>query len=71
LIFNDPTIIYGMTNGGPAGSTHILSSFMLDKIIYGGDYGAASAVGVIMIGILLLYTLFYLTATKSEKAGDF
>ncbi|MFD0693170.1 carbohydrate ABC transporter permease [Paenibacillus sp. GCM10027628] len=70
-IFNDPTIIYGMTNGGPAGSTHILSSFMLDKIIYGGDYGAASAVGVIMIGILLLYTVFYLAVTKSEKAGDF
>jgi len=70
-IFNDPTIIYGLTNGGPAGRTHILSSYMLDKIIYGGDYGAASAVGVIMIGILLLYSLFYLAATKSEKVGDF
>ncbi|GIQ63337.1 ABC transporter permease [Paenibacillus cisolokensis] len=31
-IFNDPTIIYGLTNGGPAGRTHILSSFMLDKL---------------------------------------
>ncbi|WP_091187628.1 carbohydrate ABC transporter permease [Paenibacillus catalpae] len=70
-IFNDPTIIYGLTNGGPAGSTHILSSFMLDKIINGGDYGSASAVGVIMIVILLLYTIFYLSATKSEKVGDF
>lgn len=70
-IFNDPTIIYGMTNGGPAGSTHILSSFMLDKIIYGRDYGAASAVGVIMIVVLLLYTLFFLAVTKSEKVGDF
>ncbi|MCQ6560045.1 carbohydrate ABC transporter permease [Paenibacillus mendelii] len=70
-IFNDPTIIYGMTNGGPAGSTHVLSSFMLDKIIYAGDYGAASAVGVIMIGILLLYTIFYLSVTRSEKVGDF
>ncbi|MEK3731759.1 MULTISPECIES: carbohydrate ABC transporter permease [unclassified Paenibacillus] len=70
-IFNDPTIIYGLTNGGPAGTTHILSSLMLEKIIYGGDYGAASAIGVIMIGILLLYTLFYLFVTKSEKAGDF
>lgn len=70
-IFNDPTIIYGLTNGGPAGTTHILSSLMLDKIIYGGDYGAASAIGVIMIGILLLYTVFYLFVTKSEKVGDF
>lgn len=70
-IFNDPTLIYGMTNGGPGGATHILSSFMLNKIIYDGDYGAASAVGVIMIVMLFLYTLFYLMVTKSEKVGDF
>jgi multiple sugar transport system permease protein len=70
-IFNDPTIIYGLTNGGPAGSTHILSSLMLDKIIYGGDYGAASAIGIIMIVILLLYTIFFLSVTKAEKAGEF
>ncbi|SDX35182.1 carbohydrate ABC transporter permease [Paenibacillus sp. CF384] len=70
-IFNDPSIIYGLTNGGPAGSTHILSSLMLDKIMYGGDYGAASAIGILMIGILMLYTIFYLTVTRSEKMGDF
>ncbi|MDQ0899614.1 multiple sugar transport system permease protein [Paenibacillus sp. V4I7] len=70
-IFNDPTLIYGMTNGGPGGATHILSSLMLNKIIYDGDYGAASAVGVIMIVMLFLYTLFYLMVTKSEKVGDF
>ncbi|QHT59131.1 sugar ABC transporter permease [Paenibacillus lycopersici] len=70
-IFNDPTIIYGLTNGGPAGSTHILSSMMLDKIIYAGDYGAASAIGVIMIALLLLYTIFFLAVTKAEKVGDF
>lgn len=70
-IFNDPTIIYGLTNGGPAGSTHILSSLMLDRIIYAGDYGAASAIGLIMIVMLLMYTIFFLSATRSEKAGDF
>jgi multiple sugar transport system permease protein len=70
-IFNDPSIIYGLTNGGPAGSTHILSSLMLEKLFSGGDYGAASAIGVVMICILMLYTLFYLFVTKSEKAGDF
>ncbi|TFE19582.1 carbohydrate ABC transporter permease [Cohnella luojiensis] len=70
-IFNDPTIIYGLTNGGPAGSTHILSSLMLDRIIYAGDYGAASAIGIIMIVILLFYTIFFLSVTKAEKAGEF
>ncbi|WP_410795774.1 carbohydrate ABC transporter permease [Paenibacillus sp. J5C2022] len=70
-IFNDPTIIYGLTNGGPAGTTHILSSLMLEEILYGGNYGMASAIGVIMIAILMLYTIFYLFVTKSEKVGDF
>ncbi|AHV96481.1 carbohydrate ABC transporter permease [Paenibacillus sabinae] len=70
-IFNFPDIIYAMTNGGPANSTHILSTFMLDKIVFGGDYGLAGAVGVISIVLLLLYTLFYLFATKASKAGDF
>ncbi|WP_136605418.1 carbohydrate ABC transporter permease [Paenibacillus dokdonensis] len=70
-IFNDPSLIYGLTNGGPAGSTHILSSLMLEHIIYGGDYGAASAIGIIMIVILLLYTIFFLSVTKAEKAGEF
>jgi multiple sugar transport system permease protein len=70
-IFNDPSIIYGLTNGGPAGTTHILSSLMLDRIMYGGDYGAASAIGIVMIGILLLYTIFYLTVTRAGKLGDF
>jgi len=69
-IFNDPTLIYGMTGGGPAGSTHVLSSLMMEKIL-NGDYGMASAIGVIMLAILLLYTIFYLFVTKSEKVGDF
>ncbi|WP_052487651.1 carbohydrate ABC transporter permease [Gordoniibacillus kamchatkensis] len=70
-IFNFPDLIYGMTNGGPAGSTHILTTYMLDKIIFSGDYGQASAIGIICIIILLLFLVFYMFATKAEKAGDF
>lgn len=70
-IFNFPDIIYAMTNGGPAGSTHILATYMMDKIMFGGDYGQAAAAGVIMIILLAMYTIFYLMATKSEKGADF
>ncbi|MCM3267963.1 carbohydrate ABC transporter permease [Paenibacillus elgii] len=70
-IFNFPDLIYGMTNGGPAGSTHILTTYMLDKIVFSGDYGQASAIGIICIAILALFTTFYLFATRAEKAGDF
>ncbi|WP_123042074.1 carbohydrate ABC transporter permease [Cohnella candidum] len=69
-IFNDPTLIYGMTNGGPAGSTHVLSSLLMERLL-AGNYGMASAIGVIMLAILMLYTVFYLFVTKSEKVGDF
>jgi multiple sugar transport system permease protein len=70
-ILNFPDLIYSLTNGGPAGSTHILSTFMLEKIMYGQNYGQAAAVGVIIIFILIFFSIFYLLATKFNKAGDF
>lgn len=70
-IINFPGIIYGMTNGGPAGSTHILTTYMLDKTIYGQDYGQAAATAVIILIALALFSIIYLLATKFEKAGDF
>ncbi len=70
-ILNFPDIIYSMTNGGPAGSTHIFATFMIEKVIFGQDYGQASAIGVIIVLILLLFTVFYVKATRVEKGGDF
>ncbi|WP_084423481.1 carbohydrate ABC transporter permease [Cohnella thermotolerans] len=70
-IMNFPDLIYAMTNGGPAGSTHILATYMMDKIIFGGDYGKASAVGVVMMVVLVLFMVFYFAAARREKAGDF
>jgi multiple sugar transport system permease protein len=70
-ILNFPDLIYSLTNGGPAGSTHILSTFMLEKIMYGQNYGQAAAVGVIIVFILIFFSIFYLLATKFNKAGDF
>jgi multiple sugar transport system permease protein len=70
-ILNFPDLIYSLTNGGPAGSTHILSTFMLEKLIYGQNYGQAAAVGVILIFLLLFFSIFYLLATKFNKASDF
>ncbi|MDF2680381.1 MAG: putative transport system permease protein [Brevibacillus sp.] len=70
-ILNFPDIIYSMTSGGPAGSTHIFATFMIEKVIFGQDYGQASAIGVIIVLILLLFTVFYVKATRVEKGGDF
>lgn len=70
-ILNFPDIIYSMTSGGPAGSTPIFATFMIEKVIFGQDYGQASAIGVIIVLILLLFTVFYVKATRVEKGGDF
>ena len=59
-IMNFPDIIYAMTGGGPANSTNILATQMINKIQKSYNYGQGSAVGVMIIFILLLYAIVYL-----------
>lgn len=68
-IFNFPELIYSMTNGGPGGSSHIITSYMMETI-KGLDYGKGSAIGVIVILMLSIYTVFYLCVTKFDEMGD-
>lgn len=65
-IFNFPDIIYGMTGGGPAGQTHIVTTFMIEKT-QEGDYGVASAIGLIMLFIMLVFAVFYLQIVRGRK----
>ncbi|HOO32060.1 MAG TPA: sugar ABC transporter permease [Thermotogota bacterium] len=66
-IMNFPDVIYGMTRGGPAKSTEILSTHMINIIYYENDYSKASAVGVIITVFLLLYTVLYLKFSGSKE----
>ncbi|WP_206061092.1 carbohydrate ABC transporter permease [Nonomuraea basaltis] len=66
-ILNFPDLIYSMTGGGPAGSTDIITTFLIQQVI-GGDYGRAGAVGLLVLGLLLSFSVFYLNATRFEKA---
>ena len=66
-ITNFPDLIFGMTQGQPAGRTHILSSWLIEKLTLDADWGAASAVGLMIMVILFVFTLFYLMATRLEK----
>jgi multiple sugar transport system permease protein len=65
-IFNFPDIIYGMTGGGPANQTHILTTWMINTT-QRGDYGQASAMGLIVVAILFVFTAFYLLAIREKK----
>ncbi len=70
-IFNSAELIYALTDGNPAGRTHTVTSKMLNLIMAEGNYGQASAVGVIIIGVLTMFSAFYIAATKFEQEdGD-
>nr|WP_289767533.1 sugar ABC transporter permease [uncultured Acetatifactor sp.] len=67
---NAPDLIFGMTQGGPAGSSHIASSYIMTEVIKGNDYGLVSAAGVVLWLVTLLFTGIYLVCTNALKGGD-
>ncbi len=68
-IFNFPDLIYSMTQGGPGGSSHIITSFMMQKV-QSLDYGLASALGLLVILFLTIFTIIYFSVTKFGKLED-
>ena len=66
-IFNSAELIYALTDGNPAGRTHTVTSKMLNLIMSEGNYGTASAIGVIIIGVMATFSAFYIAATKFEQ----
>ncbi len=69
-ITNFPDIIFGLTSGGPNQQTHILSSWLVQKITYDQDWGGGSALGLLMLAILFVFTVFYLMATRMEESEE-
>lgn len=70
-IFNFADLIYSLTRGGPAGTTEIMTSYMLNLVIYQSDYGMASAVGLMIVLILTVWSAFYLRISRLEKEGEY
>ncbi|KIL42198.1 sugar ABC transporter permease [Gordoniibacillus kamchatkensis] len=69
-VFNSADLIYIMTNGGPANSSDNLPSYILSQIFNTSDFGVASALGLLMLVLLTVYTVIFLYVTKYEDAGD-
>jgi len=67
-IFNFPDLIVGMTGGGPGGQTHIVTTYMI-SLMRQGDYGQASALGLIAVFVLLVFATFYLMATREQRTS--
>lgn len=68
-IFNFPDLIYSMTQGGPAGSSHIVTSYMM-QLVQSLDYGLASAVGVLSVLFLIIFAAIYMIITNRVNRED-
>lgn len=66
-IMNFPEIIYAMTSGGPANSTNILATQLINKIYNFYDYGQSSAIGLVSISITITYAIIYLKVTSLKE----
>ncbi|MEV7632472.1 sugar ABC transporter permease [Microbacterium sp. NPDC089318] len=65
-IFNFPDIIWAMTSGGPANQTHIITTWMINYTQQ-GNYGIASAIGLIVVAFLFVFCAFYLMAMRRAQ----
>ena len=65
-VFNSFPIIWVMTAGGPSDQTHILVTYLYQLAFKLGRLGEASAISLIMLLILLVFTAIYLRLVSRE-----
>ena len=70
-IFNSFDLIVVITSGGPANTSQTLPSYMYTMAFSSYDFGMAAALGVLLIVVLGIYSIFFLKKTKYSQAGDF
>lgn len=67
-VFNSLPIIWVMTEGGPANGTDILVTYLYKLAFRFGQLGKASAISLIMFGVLLAFTLLYVVLISRNEA---
>ena len=64
-IANFADLIVVMTNGGPADSTQIVASYIFTQAFRRLDFGYASAIATVLLGVLLLYSMAIIVIRRS------
>lgn len=68
-IFNFADLIYAMTRGGPGGATEIMTSYLLNLVMFGTDYGLAAALGIVLMLVMICAASLILLLTRFSKDG--
>lgn len=66
--FNNFTMIYVLTSGGPGVSSMVLPVYVYRQAFIGNSFGMASAIGMVMMLIMLGYGLVYLRLYQEDAA---
>ena len=69
-IANFADLIVVMTNGGPADSTQIVSSYIFTQAFRRLDFGYASAIATVLLVLLLLYALAVVAIRQSLSRAE-
>ncbi len=65
--FTDFQLIYAITRGGPANSTHLMATLAFQRAIPGGQLGEGAAIAIAMVPFLLVATMFSYFALARRK----
>ncbi|MCP4400707.1 MAG: sugar ABC transporter permease [bacterium] len=65
--FRTIDVIFAMTEGGPARGTYVLGLYIVDQMWRKVNYGTASAAGVVMFLIILVFAGFYVYQIFKEE----
>lgn len=66
-VFNSLPIIWVMTEGGPANGTDILVTYLYKLAFRFGQLGKASAISLIMFGVLFIFTIAYVLLVMRQE----
>jgi multiple sugar transport system permease protein len=58
-----------MTAGGPAGATEVLPVLLYNTAFRANRFGEASAIGVLLLVVVLVLAAFYIRVTRIDRAG--
>ncbi|MGF0540404.1 carbohydrate ABC transporter permease [Agrobacterium sp. ES01] len=69
-IANFADLIVVMTNGGPADRTQIVASYIFTQAFKRLDFGYASAVALVLLGLLLIYSMLIIVLRQTLLNKD-
>jgi len=65
--FNNFDLIWATTQGGPVNATTTLAIYVYRTAFVGLDIGYAAALGVVLLAVLLMFSVFYVRAMEGRE----